>query len=180
MQQVKSILPYLLIIPAILLVILGGFVVYLELYVIPDILARTTAAGATLMTLAHIFMLLFLMGGSAWLGAKLREKDIFHTQQQLVSSHLNTVIGAVQNLATGRWSSDEYTHRDAFKTGTVFGHKLGQAQAGSDISDALILEGLERMSLPAPAQMGGQSQVVVDEMSEYLDNVAVRRRRLSG
>lgn len=179
-RQIKTILgvlPYLMLAA---LIVLAGFILYLELYVVPEILSQETGGKPTLMTLAHILMILFLMGGSAWLGAKLRENDIFSTQQKLVATHVNTAINAVQNLATGRWSSDSYTHRDAFKTGAMLGHKLGQAQVAGDISEAMILEGLERMALPAPAQAGGQSPLVVDQMSDYLDDIAARRDRLSG
>lgn len=154
---------------------------YLELYLIPDTLFRTVQLSPVVAVLIHIFAVITVIIASGIIGARLNRKMIFDTHERLVMAHMNTMINAISNLATGRWSSDGYTHRDAFKTGAVLGHKLGLAQGENrEISEAMVLEGLERLALPTPTQAGGQSTDIVDEMGDYLDDIGARRRRLSG
>ncbi len=150
-----------------------GYVAYVEFYIVPTLLVPKYGNGAILV---HVFAVAGLMVGSAALAGWLQRRRIFQTYQELMAAHTNSTIAAIENLATGRWASDSYTHREAFKTGAVLGYKVGQAESGEPDRN-LIVEGIGAMSMPQARQLPGQSADVVTEMDDFV--LSARKQRLS-
>lgn len=156
-------------------VFIAYYVLKLEVFTIPAMLyAKHGQLGVT----THVLGILFLIVGSGTLGSLLAKATIFGVHEKLIASHLNSVLDAIGNLTTGRWSSDSYTHREAFKTGAVLGYKVGQAESGLPDRN-LIVDGIGKMALPESRPALGQDSSVVDEMSSYFDDLSARKQRLS-
>lgn len=178
MQAVKI---SILIIAAVIAVTVVGSVAYLELFYVPAILSKQVSQTATLVHLLSILILIFT---AAVVATWLRDRTIFKVQEILVASHLNKLMDSITQLTTGRWSSDSYTHNEAFKTGARLGFGLGyKVGETNEVDRKMILEGIQRMQLPAGEQAGGElshgSPVsLVDDMAHYLDEIDARKRRL--
>lgn len=155
-----------------------GSVAYVEFFIVPAMLSRHLGQFATLVHLLSIIVLMFTVAGlTIWF----RDRTIFKIQEILVSSYLEKLMESITHLTTGRWSSDSYTHNEAFKTGAKLGFGMGYkvGEAG-EVDRRAILEGISRMQLPAGEQSAGQPASLVDDMATYLDELDSRKRRLSG
>jgi hypothetical protein len=151
------------------------YFINLELFVIPSLLYdKWGQLGVTV----HVVSILFLIIVSGVTGSWLSGAAIFKVQEKLVDKHLSGVTSAITNLTTGRWASDSYTHKEAFKTGASLGYKVGAASEPQ--ASPFVLEGISRMALPAPVEAQGQDVHVIEEMAGLLDDMDGRRGRLSG
>lgn len=150
----------------------GVYIAHLEFVVIPDLLSRRLGQGAYV---AHFGALIVLMVGSVATGAWAAKRTIFRVHTQLMDSHLNTLINSIGNLATGYWSSDSQSQRGAFVTGAKIGHSLRNEIVEPDRSE--ISEQIGALNVPVQ-QAPGQSNEVISDMSDYLDDLD-RKRRLA-
>lgn len=159
----------------VILLALGGlsYVAYVEFYVIPSLLIPQFGNGAILV---HLGFLAILVTAAAGVTYWLSRRGIFQTHEKLMAAHINSTLSAIENLATGRWSSDSYTHKEAFKTGAVLGYKVGQA-GPAELDRGLIVEGIGAMGMPQARQLPGQSADVITEMDDFV--LDARKQRLS-
>lgn len=175
MRQIK-------IVTALVLFIIGsiglGSAAYLELIVIPVMLSARFGQYATLLHLGTIGILLASVYALAvWM----QRRAIFSIQERLVNAALVNIISAIDNLTTGRWSADSYSHREAYKTGARLGYDLGKRVVDNvvDVDRQLVVEGLARMQQPHPRQAIGQTTVVVEEMNGFMTDLATNKRQLA-
>jgi hypothetical protein len=153
-----------------------GSVIYLELFFIPAALVKEFGQAATLV---HLLSILILIVTSAAAATWFRDWTIFRVQEILIASHLDKLMDSITHLTTGRWSADSYTHNEAFKTGAKLGFGMGYkvGEAG-EVDRRAILEGIQRMQLPAGGQTQGAPVRLVEDMADYLDEIDSRKRRL--
>lgn len=168
MQKIK----YMLVGLVVLAVVTGGgYMLHLELVVIPRLMER-----AQFSPIAHLVTLLLLTGGSAIAGGWLARRTIFTVYDRLISNHLNPLAGAIGNLATGYWAADASTQKGAFTTGAKMGYALKSEPA--ELDRAEIAQRLEGLNLPA-RQANGQSADVVNDMARHMDSLDSRKARLT-
>lgn len=159
------------------LMVIGGlgYIIYVEFVVIPSLLRAKVGDGALLI---HVFSVALLIVAAAVLGGWLRARDIFQTHEKLTTTITSPLIGAIENLVSGRWrvESAAVTHT----TGKLMDMSFKLGAAANEPNPEEVLKQLMESNLPPPRQVGGQSRDVVDDMDKYLDELEARKARLSG
>lgn len=148
-----------------------GYILYLELLVIPDLLVSDIGQVSTLL---HILSVLILVVSWGEVRAWLTKKNILTVQKELTLP----VTDTIEKLTTGKWHADSNTYAKLIDVGTRMGFAIGKS-VNSEVDRDMIKNGINHMFLPAATEAQGQSQDVVNEMRNYMDDLDKRKERLS-
>jgi hypothetical protein len=167
MQKVKLTLTIAL---AGMLLTISLSVLYLELFLIPDLLGRQQLA-----IVVHVLGILFIIIASNRLGAWFEKRSIYAVQKELITNHLSALTGAITNVVVGRWNVDADIQKSVFNTGARLGFNIRDEV---EIDRGQILENIGAMNLPSPRRAAGQTTDVVEDMDNYLNSLDARKQRL--
>jgi len=174
-KKLKGFLPLAGLSMVIVVIGLVAACVWIELFLIPRLLAKAGYSNAVVL---HVVVIIAIVGLTAFVTAWLTRSTIFTVQEKLVAQHLHNLTSAIEHVVSGAWTNQASVEKAVFMTG---------AKLGYDVRDVLppppdrsqILEGIAAMSLPQPKQLTGESPEVIDTMGQYMDHLNQRKERLS-
>lgn len=157
-----------------LLVMLLALTCYIEFGAIPQALAK---AGYREGVIVHVAATLAMLLATAVISAWLSSRTIYKVQEKLVASHLNNLVGAISNVVSGAWSNQAAVEKTVFMAGARLGYDVRDNIPPVSRSD--VMAGLDKMALPSPKKLLGDTPEVIDEMGTFMSELDRRKERLS-
>jgi hypothetical protein len=155
---------------AVFLMIIILSATYLETIHIPILLSESVGSLGVFLHIGSIAILISV-------GAYFSRLTIYSVFDRLMKEHVNTLYSTIGNLTTGYWHADASVNRGIANTALKIGYNLRDEVTEPDRN--LIVDGINRLALPQVKQANGQSQAVINEMDQHMDDIQSRKNRLS-